>query len=81
LRNFESSVPNLDVHVLKSLKQEITDEMQIHLVKQRVAIEKTLMIEIDKKTTRKRIENMLDPIINLIFRNYIKQQKTLQSEL
>jgi hypothetical protein len=43
--------------------------MKIHVIKQRVAIEKVLTIEIDKKTTRKRIENMLDPMINQIQEN------------
>jgi len=66
LEKLERDVTALDTFVRNNFKQEITDKVNIHVIKQRVAIEKKLMIEIDKKTTRKRIENMYDPILNEI---------------
>ena len=66
LDKLERDVPTLETYVRNNFKQEITDEMHIHVIKQRVAIEKGLMIEIDKKTTQQSIMNIYDPILNKI---------------
>jgi len=51
----ERDVSTLDSFVRNNFKQKITDKMQIYVLEQRVAIEKGLMKEIEKKTTRTRI--------------------------